>query len=260
MPLNWLDVNILSFNSLLLLESVQISWFPAFKPPQPELATALRAHPAVEWFLRHKCPAVAPWLDELLAKNPQNLPDLREAETAVLRTFEDLLVYAHDPAIYDAQPFLGWDSSELTRLADFAGKTVIDVGAGTGRLAFLATDAHAVFAVEPVENLRSYMRRKAVERGLRNLFPVDGLITAIPFPDGFADITMGGHVFGEDPAQEYAEMRRVTRPGGQIILCPGNGDRDDDIHRFLLEHGFDWSRFEEPRDGWKRKYWLRLPA
>lgn len=261
MTLNWIDVSTLPFNTLLLLERVQISWFPAFneqKSITPELATALRAHPAVEWFLRHKCPDISPWLDEVLAQNPYDLHDLRLAEIAVLRRFEDLLVYVHDPALYDAQPFLDWDSNELLSLVDFEGKTVIDIGAGTGRLTFLAANAYAVFPVEPVENLRRYIRQKAHERNLHNIFPVDGLITRIPFPDGFADVTMGGHVFGDDPERESAELQRVTRPGGMIILCPGSGDRDDDVHQFLVRAGYDWSRFEEPRDGWKRKYWKKV--
>ena len=59
MPLNWMDVSQLSFNSLLLFEQAQITWFPAFKLPPGEFATALRANPAVEWFLRHKCPQIA---------------------------------------------------------------------------------------------------------------------------------------------------------------------------------------------------------
>jgi len=79
-------------------------------------------------------------------------------------------------------------------------------------------------------------------------------LAEIPFPDRFADITMGGHVFGENPHAEYRELLRVTRSGGMIILCPGNSDRVDDIHGSLLAKGFSWSRFEEPQDGWERKY------
>ncbi len=33
---------------------------------------------------------------------------------------------------------------------------------------------------------------------------------------------------------------------------------DNDSHHFLVSQGFAWSRFEEPRDGWKRKYWLTV--
>jgi hypothetical protein len=44
MPVNWMDVTSLSFNNLLLLERVQLSWFPGWLP-EPELAIALRANP-----------------------------------------------------------------------------------------------------------------------------------------------------------------------------------------------------------------------
>ena len=179
----------------------------------------------------------------------------------MLRALEDLVVYALDPAAYDAQPLLGWDSAELTGLADFGGATVIDVGAGTGRLALtVAPTAHSVYAVEPVGNLRHYLRQKAQRLGLDNVYVVDGLITAIPFPPGFADVTMGGHVFGDDPPAEYHEMARVTRPGGLVILCPGSRDVEGPVHSYLVEQGFAWSRFEEPRDGMFRKYWQRVRA
>lgn len=167
-----------------------------------------------------------------------------------------LIVYAVNPSVYDAQPFLNWDSNELLSLADFTGKTVIDVGAGTGRLTLLVAEkADVVFAVEPVTNLRNYLEQKAKSRSLKNVYAVDGLITDIPFPPHFADVTMGGHVFGDDLEDEYQELCRVTKSGGMIILCPGNNDLDNDRHEFLGSHGFEWSRFEEPRDGMKRKYW-----
>jgi hypothetical protein len=53
-------------------------------------------------------------------------------------------------------------------------------------------------------------------------------------------------------------MARVTKPGGMVILCPGNNDRDNEAHDFLTSRGFAWSRFEEPGDGMKRKYWKVL--
>lgn len=263
MTLNWLDVTDLSFNALLLLERVQLSWLPGSDVPRSALALALRANPAVEWYLRHKCPDLNDWLDGVLVQTPEQPADpaaVRQAEVAVLQALNDWMVYGVDPATYDAQPFLGWDSAELTALVDFAGKVVIDVGAGTGRLAFVAAPvAAAVYAVEPVENLRRYMKEKARARGLRNLYTVDGLITEIPLPDALADVTMGGHVFGEFLEDEYRELSRVTKPGGLIILCPGNNDQDNAVHQFLVTRGFAWSRFEEPGDGPKRKYWKCLP-
>jgi len=258
-----MDVSTLSFNTLLLLEQVQLSWLPGWLP-EPELATALRANPAVEWYLRHKCPALNEWLDRVMAgPGAGEGPDpgeTRRAEVRILETIMDLVVYAVDPAVYDAQPFLGWDTNELLSLVDFGGKTVIDVGAGTGRLTLaVAGKAKTVLAVEPVANLRRYLEQKARAQGLHNVYAVDGLITDIPFPAQTADVTMSGHVFGDRPAAEHDEMARVTRPGGQIILCPGNSDKDNEAHSFLLAHGYEWARFEEPHDGWKRKYWRRLP-
>ena len=261
MPLNWIDTSQMSFNVLLLLEQVQISWLPGAKP-EKEFALALRANPTVAWFLRHKCPDVAPWLDRLQTLDAGDVNDpqaVYAAEQRVLQSLNDWLVYVVDPAVYDAQPFLAWDSDELSDLVDFLGKTVLDIGAGTGRLAFVAApSAGAVFCVEPVGNLRRYILHKAQKLGLKNVFAVDGLITQIPFPDHFADVTMGGHVFGEFPEQECAELERVTRPGGMVILCPGSSDRESDEHQVLLRRGYRWSRFEEPRDGWKRKYWKTL--
>jgi len=253
---DWMDVSELSFNSLLLLERVQLSWFPGWVPEE-ELAIALRANPTVEWYLRHKCPEISEWL-HVVMKRPagENRSAAREAEEAVMRKINDLLVYVVDPTIYERQPSLGWDSRELTGLVDFTGKIVIDVGSGTGRLALaVAREASVVYAVEPVGNLRAFIMERARSLEGAEVYAVDGLITALPFHDAFADVTMAGHVFGEVPREEIAEAFRVTRTGGMVIACPGNNDDDNETHAAFLQHGFEWSRFEETGDGMKRKYW-----
>src|SRR4030066_1853541 len=152
MTINWIDVTNLSFNNLLLLERVQLSWFPGWLPEE-QLAIALQANPTVEWYLRHKCPEIIPWLDHvrsaLIPFTEPSPEQIRQAENKILNTINDLVVYAVDPSIYDAQPFLGWDSEELRKLTDFNGKIVIDIGSGTGRLAFVAGgNAAVVFSGE----------------------------------------------------------------------------------------------------------------
>ncbi|MBI4928303.1 MAG: class I SAM-dependent methyltransferase [Anaerolineae bacterium] len=212
--------------------------------------------------MRHKNPLIVPWLDNVLRMSQGGEPpaQVRAAEIVVLESMEDLLVYALDPAIYQNLPISAWDDSELTGVADFSGKRVIDVGAGTGRLTFaVAHLARVVYCVEPVENLRNFIRIQAQARALNNIYAVDGLITQLPFEDGFADVVMGGHVFGDLLDEEYAEMRRVARTGGTIILCPGSSvGGAEHPHRFLLAQGFSWSEFEEPGDGMKRKYWRKV--
>lgn len=262
MLVNWIDVTTLSFNVLLLLERVQLSWFPGWVP-ETELAIALKTNPVVEWYLRHKCPQLEEWLDKVVSaragRSDLSEDAVRQAEIAVMQSINDLLVYVVDPTIYDIQPFMNWESDELVSLVDFTHKTVIDVGAGTGRLTLtVAPMAAFVFAVEPVANLRIYLKAQATGKGWRNVFPVDGLITEIPLPDQFADITMGGHVFGDHPEEECQELLRVTKPGGMVILCPGNNDLDNAVHHYLVSQGFEWSRFEEPEDGTKRKYWKTM--
>ncbi len=259
MPLNWINVDNLSFNNLLLLERVQLSWLPGWLP-EAELAMALRANPTVEWYMCHKCPEIASWIERVIAshgaQSSLTAEEIRQAELKVMSTINDLLVYAIDPAIYDAQPFLRWDSNELRKMADFAGKIVIDVGSGTGRLAFVAAEqAAVVFAVEPVGNLRQYIKDKARSKDFHNIFAVDGLITELPFPARYADITMSGHVFGDHPADECAELSRVTKPGGRILLCPGSSMEETKAHEYLVSQGFSWATFEEPTEGPKRKYW-----
>lgn len=256
MPLNWIDTKNLSFNYLLLLEQVQISWMEGWIPQEP-LAIALSANPVVAWYLRHKCPQIKGWLDEVTSHDPgnQTAESVKMAEQEVMKTINDWLVYVVDPDIYDSQPFLKWDTGELIRQVDFEGSRVLDIGAGTGRLTFTAASkASAVYAVEPVSNLRAYIKKKARRLGFDNIFAVDGLITEIPFQPRFADITMAGFVFGGVPEQEIIELERVTRQGGWVILYPGNVDRDTPAHEALVNHGYRWSRFEAPGDGWKRSY------
>ena len=259
MPVDWMDVSSLPFNTLLLLERIQLSWFPGWVP-ETQFAVALRANPNVEWYLRHKCPEMNEWLDKVMMKEGENQPldpkDIRQAEIEIMKSINDLIVYVVSPDVYDSQPFLKWNPDELTSLVDFSDKRVVDIGSGTGKIALIAAaKAESVYAVEPVANLRIYLRNKAVALGLKNIFVVDGLITDVPFEDKFADVTICGYVFGDDPMDELQEILRVTKPGGMVILCPGNDDQDNDRHSFLVKNGFEWSKFEEPGVRFVRKYW-----
>ncbi|MDW7755335.1 MAG: class I SAM-dependent methyltransferase [Brevefilum sp.] len=259
--LGWLDVCEIDFNALLLLEPLHVRCI-AEREPDPKMGTALKAHPAVAWYLRQTYPPIAGYIEKCLSLGKDNPSQeyLRAAELAVLDSMHDWLIYVLDPAKYDELAFLGWDDRSLLEMADFEDKIVLDIGSGTGRLAFtVAPLARTVYAVEPVANLRRYLYEKREQLGAENLYPLDGSITQIPLADDFADILMAGHVFGDDFEAEYAEMTRVVRNGGMILLHPGtNAKGDDPAHNFLIEKGFDFDIFEEPVDGLKRKYWKTI--
>jgi len=252
---DWIDVEALPFEVLLLLEDPHLRWFPRDWPGN-ELGVALRQNPSVRDFLRVRSRGACDWVDALVERAPDvDAATLRRCEVAVMARIADWLVYVVRPEAYDAQPFLRWDDGELLRLVDPRGKVVLDVGSGTGRLLEpLIADAAVAFAVEPIANLRRYLKTK-FDAHAGKLFVVDGLITDVPLPTGTADIVLAGHVFGDEPEHEIAELERVTRLGGTVVLCPGANDVDDAAHRALVAAGYTWSVFEEPGDGRKRKYW-----
>lgn len=261
MTLDWIDVTELSFNVILLLERVQLGWLQGWAD-EKALATALHANPTVRWYMVHKNPAIKDWVDGLCDKYApiDDAAAIREAEEVVMGVLNDLLTYAMKPELYANQEFLTYDDNELLEITDFAGKVVLDIGAGTGRLTFIAAKAgaKAVIAVEPVENLRHYIRTEAAQSGLTNVYVTDGIITRIPFFDSFADVVMGGHVFGDFMEAEYAECARVTKPGGLVIFHPGSTLHQTEAHAFLTAKGFTHKEFLEPPALMVRKYWKTI--
>ena len=128
-----------------------------------------------------------------------------------------------------------------------------------------AETAVLVFAVEPVSRLREYIRARAAQKDFTNLYVVDGFLHSLPFPAGFADVTITSHALGWQIENELAELERVTRRGGTIVHCPGTAEtqREDTTHIILIEApwGYEFACFEEPDPpsggGRKRKYWKR---
>ena len=252
--LGWKDVSNYNFNVITLFEAVQLEWLLEFKN-HDVLSVLLNQYPDVSWHMKHKAPLLKHRIEEIEAMDTE-LEYSKELEKTFIQSMEDWIIYVVDPDNYDNQNHNKWDKNELLSITDFSDKTVIDIGSGTGVQTFrVAPFAKTVFSVEPVGNLRSYLKQKSKKLGYNNVYVVDGLMTDLPYPDDFCDIIMAGHVFGDYVEDEYYEMHRVVKPGGMIILIPGNNDVDNNVHKFLINKGFSFSSFLEPGDGMKRKYW-----
>lgn len=103
----------------------------------------------------------------------------------------------------------------LDRLPLAAGATVLDLGAGTGKLTrVLVRRYRRVFAVEPLDGMRAILER--VAPGAASLA---GAAEAIPLPDASVDGVFAAtafHWFANDEA--IAEIARVLRRGGVFAV------------------------------------------
>ena len=110
----------------------------------------------------------------------------------------------------------------LARFASVGGQdSVLDVGSGTGALAFAMADTSPSVRVTGVDPSSAYVRyaqgRTPNERVQAISFTV-GDAQALQWPDASFDKTLSMLVmnFIPDPAKALREMIRVTRPGGIV--------------------------------------------
>ncbi len=126
---------------------------------------------------------------------------------------------------------------------DLRGKVVVDVGAGSGRASFecLRYGAKLVYAVEPSPGLLHILQQKVTgQPASSRVIPCRGRFDQIPLPDNSVDVALSCSAFTVEPEQGgepgLAELRRVTKPGGKIVLIwPRPEDYD-----WLAEHGFHY--------------------
>jgi len=145
------------------------------------------------------------------------------------RSFELVAdVYERARPEYPAEA-IAWLAQQLDLRA---GRTVLDLGAGTGKLtrALVSTGAR-VIAVEPGEAMLAQLRR--VVPGVEARI---GAAEAIPLPDGSMDaITVGQafHWFRHDEA--VPELHRVLKAGGAVALIWNSRDQEHPLQRQVSE-------------------------
>jgi len=161
---------------LLLLESFQIKHLPD-RVPKKEFAVLLREHPVVHRYFVAKYPPIEKFIHTVFneIKPISNTTDIEVYCQELLWEIAELIVYNKYPKVYDRSVKFNWKLSEIIDPEKLQGKTVIDAGSGTGQIAFLlAPYVHTIYAVEPLQSFRQFIREKVQDKNLKNLFVVDG--------------------------------------------------------------------------------------
>ena len=118
------------------------------------------------------------------------------------------------------------DAAVLQLIVDAAGTTgddtVLDVACGPGLVAcaFARTAKH-VTGIDLTPAMLAHARGLAGEQGLTNISFEQGDVLPLPYADASFSIVVSRFAFHhfQDPAAVLAEMRRVCRPGGTVVVA-----------------------------------------
>ena len=127
----------------------------------------------------------------------------------------------------------------LELIDDAAGAELLDVGAGRGAVALAASSrGWHVTAVDASSQMVDHLRAADPDMVVRLMDA-----HALALPDDSVDVAVAALLLHcvDDPAQVLAEMVRVTRPGGQVVITvPGP-----------VDDGGRWDRFYEVGAGFR---------
>ena len=151
-----------------------------------------------------------PWADRSFLRDVQYRTDANLAARQSIYSYQD--------------PHIDLQARVIDLAAPAAGETVCDVGCGNGTyLAELARRGFAGRCLAWTCRSACWRRRAsglgAVEaRQAVELLAADA--AALPLRDGAADLTLAMHMLYHvpDPSQAVRELRRVTRPGGRVVI------------------------------------------
>ena len=151
----------------------------------------------------------------------QNRADLHKDPSRVSGMFDQVApAYDRTNTVLSMGNDRFWRAATTRAVAPRAGQRILDLAAGTGASSVaLARSGATVVAADFSPGMIAEGRRR--HGGIANLSFVEADATDLPFADGeFDAVTMS---FGlrnvNDPKKALAELLRVTRPGGRLVIC-----------------------------------------
>lgn len=133
---------------------------------------------------------------------------------------------AADPVVYELENEAldpdGVVLEAMRQLAPWAGASLVDLGCGSGYwLAAYAEEAAETIAVEPDPELIVLARARCTPARV-----IEGSAEHLPLPDSSVDVVHArfAYFFPPDCEMGLAEVRRVLRPGGRLVVV------DNDYH------------------------------
>lgn len=253
--LNWIKTEDYSINTFLIFDRWMLKMLTQFAE-ENQLApygTVFKHHPHIKWYFLHKCPEIAAFVEkcESLAPDTLTAEELRRTEEFLLDAIDTTVVYAYPEVMETLNYITRWTGRELLAEVDFRDKLVLDVGSGTGRLAFAVQPyARRVYLSEPGDTLRDYLRDKIKKAGITNMVVLDGMANCLAFQDSTFDIVTSGHVIGDDYDGEVKELERVTKHGGLIVVNNGDELCNYRLDEGLVSRGFTYTEYKT-QDGYR---------
>lgn len=178
-------------------------------------------------------------------------------------------IYQSDGDRYEAlisrEDYLGNIPRAIDEILNVDGLNILDLGAGTGRLTLmLAPRAKSIRAFDASAEMLRVCRERLIASGLSNWQVDVADHRQLPITEHSADLVVSGwsvaylvvwhpESWRDELARWLDEMKRVLKPGGQIILFESLGTGNDspiqlehlkDYYPWLDEAGFQskWMR------------------
>ena len=149
-------------------------------------------------------------------------------------------------------------ASAIREIGDWTGRTVLDVGCGTGfHLPLWARSAAQVVGVEPHPPLAALALRRT--RRLAHVAVLDGAAEALPLPDASVDVVHArwAYFFGPGSEPGLRELDRVVRRGGTAFVIDNDPTRS--TFGAWFRRGFPEVDPEAVERFWSTHGWQRRP-